>query len=53
MEKISYKNGISTREASDWNDFLIFITSQLEYSHFIWRGQRDGAWLLEPTLDRC
>ncbi len=52
MIHISYEKGVSINEARDWDDFLTFVTKQLEYRHFIWRGQRDEKWLLEPTLDR-
>jgi len=44
--------GISEKELNDWDEFLSFVTSNLKYRHFIWRGQADSSWLLEPTLDR-
>jgi len=53
MKLLGYSHCIETQEADDWNDFLVFITAQLDYRHFIWRGQRDSSWLLEPTLDRA
>lgn len=52
MKSIGYTSGCETQEASNWNDFLSFITANLEYRHFVWRGQRDGSWNLESTLDR-
>lgn len=52
MKKLSFDNGVGIREAENWNDFLLFITSQLEYRHFVWRGQRDQLWKLESSLDR-
>lgn len=39
-------------ECEKWEDFYQFIQSNLDYRHFIWRGQADSSWLLEPTLDR-
>ena len=52
MKVIDEGSGYQTIEASDWNDFMAFTTEQLEYAHFVWRGQSDGAWQLESTLDR-
>ena len=52
MKRLSLKNGISTNEVTDWNDFLVFVNKYLEYNHFVWRGQADSSWLLEPTFDR-
>lgn len=52
MKTIKFENSVEEKEAKDWNDFFSFITSNLDYKHFIWRGQRDSSWLLEPTLDR-
>ncbi len=52
MKRLSLKNGISTNEVTNWDDFLIFVNKYLTYNHFIWRGQADSSWLLEPTFDR-
>jgi FRG domain len=52
MKNIKFEYGISERRASNWNDFLVFINSNLQYRHFVWRGQSDSSWLLEPMLDR-
>ena len=52
MKIHSFKYGISVREAEGLHDFLKFISETLAYRHFIWRGQRDSSWGLEPTLDR-
>jgi len=36
-----------------WSEFSEFICEKmLDYQYFIWRGQRDEKWKLEPTLDR-
>ena len=52
MKKISFEHGISTREASNWNDFSLFVNQYSVFNHFVLRGQADSTWLLEPTLDR-
>lgn len=52
MKTIREEHGISTNEVENWNSFLVFINDYLDFNHFIWRGQADSAWLLEPTLDR-
>jgi len=52
MERLSFEHGIAIHKAENWKEFLIFINDTLEFNHFIWRGQADSAWLLEPTLDR-
>lgn len=52
MKPLSYNNCIEEKQAENWNDFFKFITSNLDYKHFIWRGQADSSWPLLPTLDR-
>ncbi|MCX5991923.1 MAG: FRG domain-containing protein [Chloroflexi bacterium] len=52
MNNISSKHGIEHLRASDWGDFVAFIDSKLLFPQYVWRGQRDSTWLLEPTLDR-
>lgn len=53
MELISHSYGVTTQEVFNWNEFLEFVNSQLDYRHFIWRGHGDSSWLLSPTLDRA
>lgn len=52
MEINDFKHGIEERIFTSWEEFFLFTNSNLEYRHFIWRGQSDSSWLLEPTLDR-
>lgn len=52
MKNISYENGISVIEVESWHEYLSFINDNLKYNHFVWRGQTDSSWLLEPTIDR-
>lgn len=52
MERLSHKYGINTLQFPDFGDFMTFIISRVGYAHFIWRGQSDSSWKLEPTLDR-
>lgn len=38
---------------SSWRHFHEYVvTEMLDYSHYIWRGQRDSNWGLETSLDR-
>lgn len=51
--KKEIKNGVWEIELSSWKWFHDFIRQEmLEYSHYIWRGQRDSGWRLESSLDR-
>lgn len=52
MKTISFEFGIEVLEVESWDDFLNFMTLQLDYPHFIWRGQSDSSWKLCPSLDR-
>lgn len=47
------KDGIWEIEFSSWKYFHDYIRQEmLEYSHYIWRGQRNSEWKLESSLDR-
>ncbi|HZR19094.1 MAG TPA: FRG domain-containing protein [Verrucomicrobiae bacterium] len=52
MPRKSFEHGILTHECKDWIELNEFITKRLDRSPTVWRGQRDAAWLLEPTLAR-
>jgi hypothetical protein len=47
------KDGVSSVGLSNWKYFHDYVRQEmLEYSHYIWRGQRESQWTLESTLDR-
>ena len=47
------KDGIHQIELTNWKYFPDLINNKfLEYSGYIYRGQREQSWSLEPTLDR-
>lgn len=47
------KNGITEVDFFSWKYFHDFVRQEmLEYSHYVWRGQRDASWKLESSLDR-
>lgn len=52
MKTLSFEQGVEHLAASDWGDFVEFVDSRLLYPQYVWRGQRDSSWPLEPTLDR-
>jgi hypothetical protein len=46
-------DGVATVQLSSWKYFGDYILDEmLDYTTYIWRGQRSSNWLLEPTLDR-
>lgn len=49
---ISFEFGIQTLEFKTWEEYVEHINSNLKYRKFVWRGQADSSWDLEPTLDR-
>lgn len=47
------EHGLWEIEFSSWKYFHDYVRQEmLEYSHYVWRGQRDSAWKLESSLDR-
>jgi hypothetical protein len=52
MKQKKLEFGIKEIEFDTWDEFTSFVNKNLKYRHFIWRGQTDSSWLLEPTLER-
>jgi hypothetical protein len=50
--KKKFESGIQSYEFDNWSEFIDKINSTLDYRQYIWRGQRDSSWIIEPTLDR-
>ncbi len=47
------KNGIRTITLSSWKYFHDYLQEELlEYKNYVYRGQRNENWKLEPTLNR-
>ncbi len=47
------QNGIWEVEFTSWKYFHDYVRQKmLDYSHYVWRGQRDANWKLESSLDR-
>lgn len=52
-KELKRKNGIKTVKLSSWKDFSNFINEELLSStEYIFRGQYDWRWRLQPTFDR-
>ncbi|WP_339414536.1 FRG domain-containing protein [Pseudomonas sp. EA_35y_Pfl2_R5] len=48
------KDGVWTIELSSWKYFHDYVRQEmLNYSHYVWRGQRDADWPLQTSLDRA
>lgn len=56
MQGIEYgkmESGYRKITLDSWKDFFKVVDEELlDYEAYIWRGQRDEKWVLEPTLDR-
>ncbi len=52
MKLLKSTNGVEEVEIENLTDFFSFVNDYLKYRQFIWRGQGDSSWKLEPTLDR-
>jgi hypothetical protein len=45
--------GVMDVDITSWKSFHDYVvTEMLDYSHYIWRGQRDSSWELKTSLDR-
>ena len=52
-EELDFDKGVLDANVSSWKHFHDHVvTEMLDYSHYIWRGQRDSEWGLETSLDR-
>lgn len=45
-------DGVKITKLDDWIDFTDFVSDRLDYRGYIWRGQQDETWKLQPTLER-
>lgn len=53
IAKIPINNGFLEDHFECWDDFSSFLMGDfVELNHYVFRGQADSAWKLEPTLDR-
>ncbi|MBP6755276.1 MAG: FRG domain-containing protein [Bacteroidia bacterium] len=49
----SLKNGIKTITLSSWKYFHDYLQEELlDYKNYVFRGQRDEHWKLEPSINR-
>ena len=47
------KHGMWEIKLSSWKWLHDYVHQQmLEYEHYVWRGQRNDSWALEPSFDR-
>lgn len=52
-EELDVVKGVMDVNVSSWKHFHDYVvTEMLDYSNYIWRGQRDADWGLETSLDR-
>ncbi|WP_448165226.1 FRG domain-containing protein [Burkholderia cepacia] len=52
-EELDIENCIMNVRLSSWKHFHEYVvTEMLDFSHYVWRGQRDADWGLETSLDR-
>jgi len=46
-------DGVCHVELASWRHFHDYVIEEmLDYSHYVWRGQRDETWSLKSSLDR-
>jgi hypothetical protein len=51
-ENVPYK-GIRVESLASWDEFAQYVQREmLDYSSYVWRGQRCETWSLEPAIDR-
>lgn len=48
------KDGVMEVDLTSWKYLYDFVRQEmLDYSHYVWRGQRDAAWSLASSFDRA
>lgn len=53
LETSKIENGSGVIDFASWGEFTDFLTNDfLDYGHYVFRGQGNEKWLLEPTFDR-
>lgn len=52
-ETVGFENGIGEYRFSSWKYYANYIQDEmLNYNAYIWRGQNQENWKLQPSLDR-
>jgi hypothetical protein len=52
-EKSKVLDGVMEVKLTSWKYFYDYVRQEmLDFSHYVWRGQRDADWKLESSLDR-
>lgn len=52
-EEFDAIDGVMDVKLSSWRVFHSYVIDEmLEYSHYVWRGQRDSEWSLKSSIDR-
>lgn len=52
-KNLNIEDGICTVDFKSWDEFYHFYYNHMNlFKGFIWRGQKNADWKLEPTLDR-
>ena len=45
-------NGVSSTSLTSWEEFHSIVNVMIDLPHYVFRGQRESNWLLEPSLAR-
>ena len=49
----TFDKGVQTIRLSSWKYFSDYVNQELlDYTTYIYRGQANSSWRLEPTIDR-
>jgi hypothetical protein len=50
--KMNCVNGVSSTKLKSWEQFHSIVNVMVDLPHYVFRGQRESNWLLEPSLAR-